>query len=66
MENIRRWMRDNALDVSKFESGRASGPAVKPGFAAQNPSMQLIAALDDGELKRVMLPLDVIAELLKK
>ena len=66
MENVRRWMRDNALDISKFESGRASSPAVKPGFAAQNPLMQLIAALDDGELKRVMLPLDVIAKLLKK
>lgn len=66
MDNIRRWMRDNALDVSKFESGRANGTATRPRVAAQNPLMQLIAALDDGELKRVMLPLDVVAKLLKK
>lgn len=66
LENIRRWMRDNALDISKFESRWTSVHASKPGITTQNPLMQLIAALDEGELKRVTLPLDVIAKLLNK
>lgn len=66
LENIRRWMRDNALDISEFESGRSPSVASKPRVDPNNPLLLLIDSLDDGELKRVMLPLDVIAKLLKK
>lgn len=66
LENIRRWMRDNALDISKFESGRSRNVADKPRVNPNNPLLLLIDSLDDGELKRVMLPLDVIAKLLKR
>ena len=59
-------MRDNALDISEFESGRSPSVASKPRVDPNNPLLLLIDSLDDGELKRVMLPLDVIAKLLKK
>ena len=66
LENIRKWMRDNGLDISKFENGRQAAAVAAPRMTENNPLMQLIAALDEGELKRVSLPLDVIAKLLKK
>ncbi len=66
MENIRRWMRDNALDISKFEAGTAHVAAIDPRRATRNPLLQFMAALDAGELRRVSLPLDIIAKLLKK
>lgn len=65
VENIRRWMRDNGLDISEFEDGRA-GAVLSLHVSSHNPLMLLIAALDEGEQKRVSLPLDVIAKLLKK
>lgn len=63
MENIHRWMRENQLDISKFEVG---AQRTNPRLSQYNPLMLLIASLDESEQKRVSLPLDVIAKLLKK
>lgn len=65
MENVRRWMRDNGLDIGKFSEGATSSVAAAR-VSAQNPLMLLIASLDEAEQKRVSLPLDVIAKLLRK
>ena len=64
-ENIRRWMRDNGLDINKFED-RQTGALPQIHVSSQNPLWLLIAALDEEEQKRVSLPLDVIAKFLKK
>lgn len=63
MENIHRWMRDNQVDISKFEVG---AQRTIPKLSQHNPLMLLIASLDESEQKRVSLPLDVIAKLLLK
>lgn len=62
-ENVQRWMHDNSLDITKF-SGSRDKSVSKPH--EQNLLTLLIAALNENELKRVNLPLDVIAKLLKK
>jgi hypothetical protein len=63
LENIRRWMRDNQVDLGNFEEGvRRAAPKI----SQHNPLLLLIASLDESEQKRVSLPLDVIAKLLKK
>lgn len=65
LENIRRWMRDNNLDLSQFEEG-ATQKMQAARVSSTNPLLLLISSLDESERKRVQLPLDVIAKLLGK
>lgn len=61
LENIRKWMHDNKLDIERYS--QSSTQTLRA--TSTHPLLALIAALDESEQKRVSIPLDIIAKLIK-
>lgn len=63
-ESINRWLAENHVDIDlvKVKSGE------KKSLVSQNDSLldQLISALDEADLKRIQIPLDIIVKLQRK
>ena len=64
LENIRRWMRDNNLDLRSYEEGAHKAPYTRS--SSPKVLQLLIDSLDEKDLSRIVMPLDVIAKLLEK
>lgn len=61
LENIRRWMRDNNLDIERYS--QSSSKTIRA--TSTHPLLALIAALDESEQKRISIPLDIIAKFIR-